>query len=77
VVRRHHEAVLPDAGESCYSPAMIVRPRPTPFGLLFILRGSILPMIAPQLLAVLLVSGAVVWLHHVAPYYSTLPISRD
>jgi len=48
---------------------MIVRPRPTPFGLLFILRGSILPMIAPQLLAVLLVSGAVVWLHQVAPYY--------
>jgi ion channel-forming bestrophin family protein len=46
---------------------MIVRPRPTAFGLLFILRGSILPMIAPRLLAVLIVSAAVVWLHQIAP----------
>jgi len=48
---------------------MIVRPRPTAFGLLFILRGSILPMIAPRLLIVLLVSAGVVWLHRAAPHY--------
>ncbi len=46
---------------------MIVRPRPTAFGLLFILRGSILPTIAPRLLCVLIVSTGVAWLHHVAP----------
>ncbi len=39
----------PMAGEAgaCYLPPMIVRPRPSAFGLLFILRGSIVPMIAP------------------------------
>jgi putative membrane protein len=46
---------------------MIVRPRPGPFSLWFILRGSILPMIAPQLVTVLAVSVGVVWLHSVAP----------
>lgn len=48
---------------------MILRPFPTAFAPLFTPRGSILPMIAPQLLSVLLVSGAVVWLHQAAPYY--------
>ncbi|MDB5411200.1 MAG: bestrophin [Rhodospirillales bacterium] len=48
---------------------MIVRPRPTAFGLLFILRGSILPMIAPRLLAVLAVSAGTVWLHDAAPQH--------
>lgn len=48
---------------------MIVRPRPTAFSLLFILRGSILPMIAPQLLSVLVLSAGVAWLHHVAPQH--------
>ncbi|MDB5392702.1 MAG: bestrophin [Rhodospirillales bacterium] len=46
---------------------MIVRPRPTPFGLLFILRGSILPTITPRLMVVLAVSAGVTWLHEVAP----------
>ncbi|MHB8886040.1 MAG: bestrophin family protein [Methylovirgula sp.] len=48
---------------------MIVRPRPSSFSLLFILRGSILPMIAPRLLSVLVLSAAVVWLHQIAPQY--------
>ena len=46
---------------------MIVRPHPSAFGLLFILRGSILPAILPRLLAVLIVSAGVVWLHHASP----------
>jgi putative membrane protein len=46
---------------------MIVRPRPTAFGLWFTLRGSILPMIAPRLLTVLVVSAGVVGLHYAAP----------
>ncbi len=41
---------------------MIVRGRPNAFSLLFILRGSILPMIAPRVLCVLAVSvGVVIW----------------
>jgi putative membrane protein len=48
---------------------MIVRPRPTVFSLLFILRGSILPVIAPQLLSVLVLSAGVAWLHHLAPQH--------
>ncbi len=46
---------------------MIVRSRPNAFSLLFILRGSILPMIAPRVLCVLAVSVAVVIWHHLAP----------
>lgn len=46
---------------------MIVRPRPGAFGLLFILRGSILLPIAPRLLVVLATSAAVAWAHRVAP----------
>ncbi len=46
---------------------MIVRPRPSAFGLLFILRGSIVPMVAPRVLLVLAVSAGIAWLHHVAP----------
>ena len=34
---------------------------------MFILRGSILPAILPRLLAVLIVSAGVVWLHHASP----------
>ena len=48
---------------------MIVRPRPTAFGLLFILRGSILPMIAPRVLLIVLLSAGVVWLHAVQPQH--------
>jgi len=48
---------------------MIIRPRPSAFGLLFILRGSILPMILPRLLSVLVLSAGVAWLHHVAPQH--------
>jgi ion channel-forming bestrophin family protein len=47
---------------------MIIRPRPSAFGLLFILRGSILGTVAPRLLAVVVASVAVAVLHHVAPY---------
>ena len=46
---------------------MIVRPRPTAFGLLFILRGSIVPTVAPRMLVVLAVSAGIAWLHHIAP----------
>lgn len=46
---------------------MIVRPRPSAFGLLFILRGSIVPMVAPRVLLVLSVSAGIAWLHHIAP----------
>lgn len=48
---------------------MIIRPRPTAFGLLFILRGSILPIIAPRVLFVLAASILIVWLDHVAPQH--------
>jgi putative membrane protein len=46
---------------------LIVRPRPNAFSLLFIMRGSILPMIAPRVLCVLAVSAAVVVWHHFSP----------
>ena len=48
---------------------MIVRPRPTAFGLWFALRGSVLPTIAPRVLILLAVSAGVVWLHHLTPQY--------
>jgi putative membrane protein len=46
---------------------MILRPRPSAFGLLFILRGSIIPAIAPQLIAILVLAAAVAGLHARAP----------
>ena len=46
---------------------MIVRPRPSAFGLLFILRGSIVPTVAPRILLVVAVSAGIAWLHHIAP----------
>jgi len=60
---------LPATGELRYLSDMIVRPRPTAFSLLFILRGSILPMIAPRVLGVMALSAAVTVLHYVAPQY--------
>ncbi len=48
---------------------MIVRSRPTAFGLLFILRGSILPMIAPRVLVVTAASVAVAVLHDRIPQH--------
>jgi putative membrane protein len=48
---------------------MIIRPRPSPFGLLFILRGSIVPTIAPRVLAVMALSALVVALHRAFPQY--------
>lgn len=48
--------------------AMIVRARPHAFALLFTLRGSILPVIAPKLLVVLLVSGGVTWAYQRSPH---------
>ncbi len=46
---------------------MIVRPRPGAFGLLFTLRGSILPTIAPRLLIVLALAAAVTLGHALFP----------
>ncbi len=46
---------------------MIIRPRPNALGLLFTLRGSIVPVIAPRVLVIFLISGAVEWLHHTHP----------
>lgn len=43
---------------------MIVRPRPKPWQLLFIMRGSIVPLIWPQVLVVTAVSAVVVLLEH-------------
>ena len=48
---------------------MIVRRRPSALGLLFILRGSIVPTIAPRVFVVLVLSAAVAWLHRAAPQY--------
>ena len=48
---------------------MIVRSRPSSFSLLFILRGSILPVVALRMLTVVAVSAAVVWLHRAEPRY--------
>jgi putative membrane protein len=49
-------------------PRMIVRPRPSAFGLLFTLRGSIVPVIAPRVLVILLISGTVEWVHRTHPH---------
>jgi putative membrane protein len=46
---------------------MIVRPRPGAFELLFILRGSIVPVVAPRILLVFVVSAMIALAHHVAP----------
>ncbi|MBW4025113.1 MAG: bestrophin [Proteobacteria bacterium] len=46
---------------------MIVRPRPGIFGLLFILRGSILSTISLSLVCILLVSSGIAWWGHAAP----------
>jgi putative membrane protein len=46
---------------------MIVRSRPRAFRLLFILRGSIVPTIAPRVLVVLAVSAIVALWHRAAP----------
>lgn len=46
---------------------MIVRRRPGFFRLFFVLHGSILPTIAPQLLAILVLSTALVVAHHFYP----------
>jgi putative membrane protein len=48
---------------------MIVRPRPTAFGLLFTLRGSIVPVITPRVLVIFLISGTVEWVHHTHPHW--------
>jgi ion channel-forming bestrophin family protein len=47
---------------------VIVRSRPTAFGLLFMLRGSILPMIAPRVLVVTVASALVALLHERLPH---------
>jgi ion channel-forming bestrophin family protein len=58
---------------------MIVRTRPSLFKLFFILRGSVLPNILPQLLLVAVLSSLVVWGHHtfpgIVPSFSGAPIA--
>lgn len=46
---------------------MIIRQRPGFLRLFFVLHGSILPTIAPQLLAILVLSTALVFAHHFYP----------
>ncbi|EJF90495.1 hypothetical protein MEG_00985 [Bartonella tamiae Th307] len=46
---------------------MIIRPRPHIFKLFFVMQGSILPKIAPQLIAIFLLSVTVVLAHYFFP----------
>ncbi|AKH42974.1 putative membrane protein [Altererythrobacter atlanticus] len=46
---------------------MILRDKPTLFELAFAIRGSIVPIIAPQLMALMLFAAAMVWLHDAMP----------
>lgn len=48
---------------------MIIRPRPSGLMLLYAMRGSVLPIIAPRLAVILAISLAVVALHHHSPQY--------
>jgi putative membrane protein len=48
---------------------MIIRPRPSGLVLLYAMRGSVLPIIAPRLAIILAISLGVVALHHYAPQY--------
>lgn len=48
---------------------MIVRPRPGVMNLLFTLRGSVVPTIAPRVLFVFVLSAVIGWLHHVMPQH--------
>lgn len=57
------------SGTALYAAGMIVRPRPSGLGLVFALRGSILPMIATRLAVIVLLSCVVVWLHHIWPVH--------
>ncbi len=68
------EAVMPiesDHSPRAYGGAiagrMIVRPRPNTFGLLFAMRGSIVPHIALRVLVVAAVSAAIGAAHYVRP----------
>lgn len=47
--------------------AMIVRSRPNLLGLLFTMRGSVVPRIAPRVLAIAAVSAAITAAHHFRP----------
>jgi putative membrane protein len=46
---------------------MIVRRHPNLLQLFFIMRGSVVPRIFPQVMIVALLSAAIVWLHHAHP----------
>lgn len=58
---------------------MIVRDRPSLLALFFILRGSVLPMIFPQVLFVLILSAFVVWGHSfwpvLVPGFNSAPLA--
>ena len=60
---------MADSGRTDYFRLMIVRPRPSALGLLFIMRGSVVPTIAPRVLLVLAVSAAVAWFHRLYPQH--------
>lgn len=46
---------------------MIVRERPSPLALFYILRGSIVPVIAPRVLVAVAVAALVAWAQHLRP----------
>ncbi len=46
---------------------MIVRDKPTRLELIFAVRGSIVPVIAPRLLLLVALSAVMVWVHHTYP----------
>jgi ion channel-forming bestrophin family protein len=48
---------------------MIIRPRPSGLALLYALRGSVLPIIAPRLAIILIISIAAVLIHRHEPQY--------
>src|ERR1700761_7118321 len=51
----------------CYSSTMIIRPRPSLLQLFFILRGSVITRIFPQVLVVFALSALIVELHRISP----------
>jgi len=65
------QAGWPSRGSAVYARGMIIRPRPSGLVLLYALRGSVLPIIAPRLAVILAISLGVVLLHHYSPQYFT------
>jgi putative membrane protein len=51
---------------------LIIRDRPSGWRLFFVLRGSIVPKVAPQILAVMILSVAVDYFHDVLSHRSLI-----